>query len=278
MKLNYVLLRIARHFMPASLARLFLRRGLIIRPGPETSAPQSAVDRYQAGLEELGCSFQGKRVLVLGYGGSFAVGCALLDRGAKHVVLCDPYAPPDHERNRLLLQTYAAYVSQVGNQVILNPRYFSLLEADIRQVAEQNTFQPVDIVVSSSVYEHLDDVEGITSALAQITRPDGLGLHFVDLRDHYFRYPFEMLRYSSKTWHDWFNPTSNLNRCRLWDYRQSFERYFKRVEIRILDRDDLAFEKARAKIRPEFLSGNLVEDAATVIRVTMGEPILATKK
>lgn len=273
MNLNYILLRVARHFMPAPLVRLLLRRGLIIRPGPETSDPQAAVDRYQALLEEFGHSFQDKRVLVLGYGGSFAVGCALLDRGAKHVVLLDPYAPPDHNHNRLLLRRYSAYLSPVGKQVLPNPHYFSLLESDIRQVAVQDTFQPVDIVVSSSVFEHLDDVEGITAALAQITRPDGVGLHYVDLRDHYFRYPFEMLRYSPETWRGWLNPTSNLNRYRLWNYRRSFEQFFKRVEIKILERDDLSFEKVRPVIRQEFLSGNSVEDAATIIRIVAFGPI-----
>jgi hypothetical protein len=270
--LKYVVQRVIRHFMPSSLVRLLLKRKLFIRPGIETSYPQAAVDRYQAALAEYACSFQNKRVLVLGYGGSFAVGCAILQCGAQHVVLCDPYAPPDHERNQQLLPLYNAYLSLQGNQVIPNPQYFSLLAADIRQVAHQGAFPPVDIVVSSSVFEHLDDVEGITAALARLTRPAGLGLHFIDLRDHFFRYPFEMLRYSPQTWRGWLNPTSNLNRYRLWEYRRAFENSYHQLEIKILERDEAQFLKARPFIRPQFQSGNLLEDSATIIRVAVSRP------
>ena len=272
MNLRYLFLRVIRHFMPSSLARLFLKHRLIIRPGLETSDPKAAVDRYLAALEELGCTFQNKRVLVLGYGGSFTVGCSLLHCGAQHVVLCDPYAPPDHDSNRLLLPRNSSYLYKKGELVLPNPAFISLLEGDIRQVAAEGSIQPIDIVVSSSVYEHLDDVEGITSALARITRPDGLGLHFVDLRDHFFRYPCEMLRFSRETWRGWLNPTSNLNRYRLWDYRRALEGFFSKVEIEILDRDEAALEKIRPAIRSEFLSGNQEEDAATILRVAVFEP------
>jgi hypothetical protein len=273
MNLQYLLLRGIRHFMPAPLVRLLLRRKLVIRPGMETSRPEAAVERYQAALAEVGRSFDGKRVLVLGYGGSFAVGCALLDCGAQHVVLCDPFAPPDHQRNQQLISQYSAYLSLQGDQVIPDPKYITLYAADIRLTSAREIIQQVDLVVSSSVYEHLDDVDGITRALAQITCADGMGLHFVDLRDHFFRYPFEMLRFSSAVWSRWLNPTSNLNRCRLWDYRRVFASFFQQVEIKIIRREDAAFAKARNSIRPEFLSGNAEEDGAAVIRVMVGAPI-----
>ena len=84
----------------------------------------------------------------------------------------------------------------------------------------------MDLVLSTSVYEHLDDVDGITQALAKLTAPDGAQLHFVDLRDHYFKYPFEMLKFSEAVWRNFLNPTSNLNRFRLPDYRRIFEKLF----------------------------------------------------
>ena len=39
-------------------------------------------------------------------------------------------------------------------------------------VAIQNQIQPVDYVLSTSVYEHLDGVEAITRALAKLTKPE----------------------------------------------------------------------------------------------------------
>lgn len=272
MNLGYFIPRVIRHFMPPSLARLMLRQKMIIKPGLETSDPGSAIKRYLVALSELNASVQGRRVLVLGYGGNFAVGCQLLALGAQHVVLCDPYAPPDHKRNQPLLQQYPQYLSVSGGQVFPNPLYLSLIEADIRQAAVQDALHPVDLVISSSVYEHLDDVEGITHALAQVTAPDGLGLHFIDLRDHFFRYPFEMLRYSAETWRGWLNPTSNLNRYRLWDYRRAFESCFQQVSIKIVERDEAQLEKIRPAIRAQFLSGDMEEDAATIIRVAVFAP------
>jgi hypothetical protein len=122
------------------------------------------------------------------------------------------------------------------------------------------------------VYEHLDDVEGITRALARLTCTGGIHLHYVDLRDHYFKYPFEMLTYSKHTWQRWLNPTSNLNRYRIPDYRRAFEQSFERVEIQVLASDPVAYEKAHKRIRPEFNSGDMQIDTATLIRVIAFNP------
>jgi hypothetical protein len=116
-------------------------------------------------------------------------------------------------------------------------------------------------------------VEGITRALAGITKPDGIHIHFVDLRDHFFKYPFEMLRFTERTWRNWLNPSSNHNRYRLWGYRTAFEDCFGQVEIEVLARAEAAFRKLMPQIQPEFVSGNLEEDAVTLIRVIASKPL-----
>jgi SAM-dependent methyltransferase len=271
LNLGYLIPRLARHFMPDGVARALLRRGMIIRPGLETSDPDAAAGRYRQILEQAGTSMDGKRVMVFGYGGSFALGCMLLRQGAGHVVLCDKFAPPDDARNALLLPEYADYLVDQGGGVQPLPEFITLLEADIRQVQQEM----VDIILTSSVYEHLDDVEGITRALARLTRPGGMHLHYVDMRDHFFKYPFEMLAYSKRTWQSWLNPTSNLNRYRIPDYRRAFEQNFERVEIQVLASDPAAYEKVRRHIRAEFISGDLQVDTATLIRVMAFNPLLA---
>jgi len=143
----------------------------------------------------------------------------------------------------------------------------TLLEADIRTVTSEQCAL-VDVVISNSVYEHLDDVEGITKSLAALTKPDGAQVHFIDLRDHYFKYPFEMLKFSEKIWYSWLNPTSNHNRFRLWDYRKVFEKYFGKVDIQILERDESNFKKP-SEILPEFISGKLEDDCVTLISVVV---------
>ncbi|MCL4528850.1 MAG: methyltransferase domain-containing protein [Chloroflexi bacterium] len=272
MNLPYLLPRLVRHFLPERLTRFLLLRSLVIRPGLETTDPQAAVSRYVDLLNGRRQTLEGQRVLVFGYGGRFDIGIGLLESGAGHVVLCDKFAPPDEPHNAALLEKYPAHLFLDEYADGPRPKRMTLLQADIRDVHLADDFPPLDVVVSSSVYEHLDDVDGITRALASLTKPDGIQIHFVDLRDHFFKYPFEMLSYSEKTWYGWLNPTSHHNRSRLWDYRRVFEKYFDVIEIEVTARDEAAFEKARPRIRPEFISGNIQVDSVTLIRVLASKP------
>ena len=273
LNLPYLFPRFIRHFLPERIVRVLLLRGVIIKAGLETSDPTNAVQRYAEALSEYGLSFENKRVLVFGYGGRFDIGFELLKQGAKHVVLCDKYASPDEAHNRSVFGGEGKYFSL--EQAGLRPRqeWITLFEGDIRDVHARNIIEPVDIVLSSSVYEHVDDVEGITRALALLTKPDGINIHYVDLRDHFFKYPFEMLRFSEKTWRNLLNPSSNHNRYRLWNYRQAFEACFNNVSIEILARDSEAFRRIQPFILARFLSGNADENDVTLIRVIANRPI-----
>jgi len=108
-------------------------------------------------------------------------------------------------------------------------------------------------------------VEGITAALAKLTAAQGCHLHFIDLRDHYFKLPFEMLAYSESVWKNFLNPTSHLNRFRVADYRRAFASQFEDVEITVLQRQAAEFRLARPRLRPEFLTGDEAVDAVTLI-------------
>jgi SAM-dependent methyltransferase len=266
--LRYLILRLIRHFLPESVTRFLLRRGLIIRPGLETREPASAVTRYRDALETRGTSLTGKRVLVFGYGGNFAVGAELLRAGARHIVLLDRFAPPDDRRNRELVRAYPDYFSLDGEQVVTDEAFITLIHDDVKNVRAEK----FDLVLSSSVYEHLDDVDGLTKALAALTAPSGIHIHYVDLRDHYFKLPFEMLKFSEQTWKRWLNPTSNLNRFRLRDYQHVFETYFSKVEVNVLAREPKTFAKAKSKIRPEFLTGDEAHDTVTLIEIVASQP------
>lgn len=272
MNLPYLLPRVIRHFLPERLVRFLLLRSWIIRPGLETSDPQAAVRRYSDVLSQYGKSLEGLRVLVFGYGGRFDIGVGLLEAGAESVVLCEKYAPPDDRHNRDLLPRYRAHLKMNGPAVRPRSERLRLLQADIREVQAADLV-PADLVISNSVYEHLEDVEGITRALARVTKSDGVHVHFVDLRDHYFKYPFEMLCYSESTWRAWLNPSSNHNRYRVWEYRRAFEACFERLELTVLARDEGEFARIRPRVRPEFMSGDPAQDAVTLIQVVAFKPV-----
>lgn len=275
LNLSYLLPRLTRHLLPEKMVRFLLLHEWIIRPGIETSNPSAAVKRYADVLSSRGSSFWDKRVLVLGYGGRFDVGFSVLKEGASHVILCDKYAPPDEPHNLRRFGSEEKYF--VVEKSGLRPRkeWMTLVQTDIRDIQMRGEIEAVDLVLSSSVYEHLDDVEGITRTLADLTKPDGLQIHYVDLRDHFFKYPFEMLRFSESTWRTWLNPSSNHNRYRLWNYRNVFRACFRKVEIEILTYEEESFRSLRPYIQPEFISGNTEEDAAGTIRVAVSEPLKA---
>jgi hypothetical protein len=272
MNVPYVIPRVIRHFLPARITRFLLIRSLIIRPGLETAEPQAAVERYVQVLEARGQNLTGRRVLVFGYGGRYDIGLHLLEAGAAHVVLCDKYARPDDMHNGLLEPRYAKYLRTEAGHTLPRAQWMTLVEQDVRELQASGALPLSDLVVSTSVYEHLEDVEGTTSSLAALTAARGLNIHFVDLRDHFFKYPFEMLHYSERTWRHWLNPTSNHNRYRLWDYRRVFDGYFGQVDIGILERDEAGFAGALGRIRPEFRRGNLLDDSVTLIRIVAAQP------
>ncbi len=272
MSINYLILRLIRHFLPERVARFLLRQRWIIKPGLESSDPAAAVQRYLSALTEHDRTIKHRTVMVFGYGGRFAVGVELLNQGAAHVILCDHIQSLDNERNLELLKNNAKYLVVENNKVKPRVDFITLLHGDIREGNIQRSVKLADVIMSTSVFEHLEDVRGITKALAKLTEPEGFHLHFIDLRDHYFKYPFEMLIFSNFVWKSLLNPTSNLNRMRLIDYRECFKEYFDEVDIKILDNDPTQFEKRKKQIRREFISGDLDLDSALQIQLIAQKP------
>lgn len=273
MNIEYLLLRFLRRNLPEKVVKTLLRKRLIIKPGLETREPKKAVDRYQALLIEHSLTFTGKNVLIFGYGGSLAVAVELLRSGCAHVTVCDLFPPVNAHIDDSLLPEYSQYLEINENLVVPKPEWITVYHGDIRAVPDAIRLGPFDLVISSSVYEHLDDVDGITAALSRLLKPSGNFVAYIDLRDHFFKYPFEMLSFSKTVWKNWLNPTSNLNRYRIWDYRNIFNRYFRDNQINILERDLEHFNKAKNRIRQEFKSGNESQDSVVNIVVISSQPI-----
>lgn len=265
MNITYFIFRMIRHFLPENLVRSMLRRNIIVKPGLETRDPESAVRRYADILLENGRTLEGKDILVFGYGGYLAIAVELLRAGCSRVTVCDLFPPADRHLNDSLLPEFSQYLESGPDGVIPRSKWIKAYHGDIRSIPDTERLGPFDLIVSSSVYEHLDDVDGITAALSGLLKPSGQFVAFIDLRDHYFKYPFEMLCYSNRIWKQWLNPTSNLNRYRVWDYRNILERYFKNVKIDILERDLEGFTKVKKRIRREFRSGNDGQDSVMSI-------------
>jgi hypothetical protein len=148
-----------------------------------------------------------------------------------------------------------------------------LFHDDLENIMQRSDYEKVDLVLSNSVFEHVREPLPVAVQLAKMTKAQGSQLHFIDLRDHYFKYPFEMLCYRDQTWNRWLNPTSHLNRLRIHNYREIFQQAFRHVEIVMdaSDKDD--YLASLNRIKPEFISGNPEEDSATLIHVVCQNPI-----
>jgi SAM-dependent methyltransferase len=260
---DYVALRLVRHYLPDQVVHLLLHRGFIIRAGIETSAPAEAIRRFMDAIDGAGATVVGRRILIFGYGGRFDVAVELLRAGARHIVLVDPYAAP-MQATAPLASAGSPFLEISGARAVPVPEWLTVVHAPLRQYLS-NGGGPVDIVLSNSVLEHVDDMAGAVAELARVTAPGGQHFHFVDLRDHFFKYPFEMLCYSERTWRRFLNPGSNLNRLRVWDYERLFSSSFPRVAVQVRYSDLPAFRATRPRIRPEFLSGDEDRDAVTQI-------------
>jgi SAM-dependent methyltransferase len=271
---TYLALRVFRRLLPSWLTRRMLEVGFILQPGLETREPEQAVERYLATLRAEGLTIAGRDVLVFGYGGDFGVGVLLLRAGAASVTLCDRFARPSRRRNARWVAAAPEYFRMVGGVGQPDGARLRALHEDIRGTV-QGADPAFDVVLSSSVFEHLDDVEGVVVALAALTRQGGIHLHYIDVRDHYFRLPFEMLTFPEVVWRRYLNPGSNLNRLRPWKYEDVFCRSFSRVTLEVIQAERDAFLRARRRIRPEFLSGDEAQDSAGVILLTAAGPLRA---
>ncbi len=260
---DYLALRVVRHYLPDRVVHLLLHRGLIIRAGIETSAPAAATRRFMDAIDGAGETVVGRRVLIFGYGGRFDVAVELLRAGARHVVLVDPYVAPLPVTDALA-SAAGPFLDTSGPRAVPAPEWLTVIHAPLGAYLS-NGGAPVDLVLSNSVLEHVDGLADVVEELARVTAPGGQHFHFVDLRDHFFKYPFEMLCYSERSWRRFLNPGSNLNRLRVWEYERLFSSSFPRVTVQVRYSDLPAFRVARPRIRPEFLSGDEGRDAVTQI-------------
>lgn len=268
-RIHYLTQRVGRNLLPEGLARA-ARTLLGVVPGPEMAWPDEIADLYVRTAEEAECPVPGRRVLVFGSGTSFAVACRLLRAGAAQVVLYDKYARPDDRVNGPLADEFPDLVGRRNGRVVPTSERLTLIGPP--EDEDEAALPEVDLIVSSSVLEHVEDVPGCARRLAAATAPGGVNLHFVDLRDHFFATPFEMLRYSERTWSRWLDPRSHLNRYRIPDYEQAFRGAFEEVSVEVTERDPAAFQAARHSIRPHFLTGEEALDSATIILLRAARP------
>jgi hypothetical protein len=259
MNVSYVFIRILRKMIPRMAGEFILRRNIGMKMSLGVVDPGSVVDEYRREISRFSHDINGAAILEIGYGGSFGTAIAFLKRGARHIYLYDPFAHPFTKANRILARTEGKYLIEQKGRVIPDPGLITVLPDEL----DQNAFNrgQVNFILSNAVLEHVRDVGGLFDQLV-VAIPDGFHAHYVDLRDHFYRYPFEMLCYSDRTWNRFLNPADQLNRMRLLEYCAVLDKRFSHSEYRITESDSEGFNRQKHRIKRHFLSGDDRVDAA----------------
>lgn len=151
-----------------------------------------------------GTTLNGKNVLELGPGADYGWTMVLACLGA-HCSVADPFTRvwsddfhlPFFSALAKRLQCLPEVVTIAPIQRLLQERDFKRAEITCFDDAAEELQAPnetFDFVLSAAVGEHFYDIEAAFRQLARVTRPGGIGLHWIDLRDHRdFSRPLEYL-------------------------------------------------------------------------------------
>ena len=189
-------------------------------------------------------SFSNVDAVEIGSGSCNNVGYEFAGRGARSVICVEPYRKLDLGRDRRYLISIAQ-------------RHGRDADAIQRRVRREKSFEAlplasVDMIFSTSVIEHINDLGSAFSAMKRILRPSGTMIHVIDFRDHFFKYPYHFLLFSQQNWDRFLNP-GDLPRWRLYNVLEALERTGFRSHIHSRESNAIKFEQIRPWLHSEFV-------------------------
>jgi len=251
------MIRANLEYVPLRLIRRFLFPGALLdklghfipywRVNQGRLDPAPIVDAYQRLLRAGGIDLlDGKRraVVELGCGAANGTGYEWAARFGGKWTGVEPFAPLDPGLDtKLFERVHMCYPHVIFENV-----------QRIKTLAEL-TDASVDCIVSNSVLEHVTDPLSLFMECYRVLTPDGIMLHRVDYRDHFFKYPFQFLTFPQKVWDNLLNP-GDLPRHRLDDHLQALTRAGFHVEVLEYERDTDGFSAVAPFLAPPFAGRN----------------------
>lgn len=254
MNVKYLVFRFVRRHIPNRIYFILMKifPGLLGDNAAETM-PDAAFESYQHSLARFGVSFEGKNMVELGSGRYARQGLRMLKGGANRVTLIDPYAVSLGDlRHRKMLEEDCLRLGLSLDEALAS---ISSVPASVSSFAEPEFAGHADVVISSAFLEHVRDPLRVLQRCYWILKPGGVTWHNVDLRDHYFAFPFEMLAYSDAVWEKLLAPKGGFyqNRWRLSDYLTAMEEAgFANIEYQVTLRDHEGLKKIRPRLQERF--------------------------
>jgi SAM-dependent methyltransferase len=244
--IEYVLLRVARRFLFRDAFLLRCGRWVpYYRPNCNQIDPGPLVEEYARHLEGAGAAIRpGQTVLEIGVGATNSTGYEYAARFApRRMLLLEPFVPFAPAADGALLKRVAARHGRTDAELSSAVHRLNSLEA----VAGGT----VDLILSSSVLEHVGDPPVLFRDLHRVLAPSGAMLHLVDYRDHFFKYPYHFLRFSRRTWDRFLDP-GDLPRWRLYDHLEQLAAAGFDAQVLAQQSDPVAFGRVARRLAPDF--------------------------
>ncbi len=252
---EYIALRLVRRFVFSErTANRFARWLPYYAPNQNELHPEEIVSRYTRFLRTEGLTLHGQNVLEVGAGRTNLVGYGLIAAGATSATLLEPYVAFDTKRDKELQGSHTQFAA-VNSTLVSRVQNFAEVEP-----------RSVDILLSNSVLEHVRDLASFFKGCKRVLAANGVMLHLVDYRDHFFKYPYGFLTFSADTWRRWLDP-GDLPRWRLPDHAHAMRT--AGFEVTELERtvQPLEFQKVHELLDSQFLA--MGEDAQVTFAVIM---------
>lgn len=252
--LEYIFLRLVRRFI---IPKWFLRHFTYLVPHYQASRgehhPESIVESYASYCLQKTILLEQKKVLEIGIGSTNSTAYQMVARGAEACVGYEPLVPFHPKLDDKMLEMIARQNHQIPHE----------LKARVGRVAnlDEIEMRSIDVVFSNSVFEHVTYLDSLLHQLARILKEDGLMIHLIDYRDHFFKYPFHFLQFKESTWNKFLNP-GDLPRYRISDHIQAFKRCGFTSEIMDQKEDLESFLKVKACLDDRFKKN---EDAVNAV-------------
>jgi SAM-dependent methyltransferase len=265
---EYVFLGLVRRYVPKKVLFAIMEcRG---DGSMEEGSPHDCLGTWTDQFNKRGLSFAGKHVLEIGSGRYARFALQMLAAGAKRVTLIDLYAVPLTEpahRSMLLKDC-----SSLGLNYDDAFSRIDMARGDITRLPSPTPSKQVDLAISHSVLEHVENPQAVLASCFKWLKPGGITYHMVDLRDHNlrFQHPFEMLTFSDQFWSRWLDLRGgfHLNRWRVPDYlHAAHESGFVNVGYEILLKDEAALKAILPRLQCRFRS--VPEELLSILSISL---------
>ncbi len=209
-------------------------------------SPKPIVDNFEKYLNLKNVSIKGKTILEIGTGISNSTGYEIMARGAAKYFAYEPYMKCDSQIDDQLFQQIKKDYPTLRKKCV--SRLINL--SDVRRNA-------IDILLSQSVLEHVNNVEQLITELKPLLSQSGCMLHVVDYRDHFFKYPYHFLQFSKKNWNLFLNP-GDLERLRINQHIRQFEKAGFKVDVLHTETDTENFEKIKPYLHDDYKNNDKI--------------------